>query len=346
MTTDIDSIYVLISKKLTGDISPEDSAVLDEWLRKSAANQAEFDDLASLWEQSQRLHFPGKIDRPAALNRVRRHVGVRKVVPSGLRLVYQVAAVLLLSVLLSGLYNYFTFESKPSGEYFQEVVAAYGTRTNVDLPDGSTVFLNSGSSLKFSSQFAAQDQRLIELKGEGYFAVAKDPHRPFIVKAGRIEVEALGTEFNVDAYEPEHAIDVVLVEGKVAINTANHQTMENKMVLETSQLARFDAKENKLIKENTSELEKHIGWIEGKMVFVDDPIREVIRELEHWYNVQIELTDERLNNYRFTGTFLDEPVEEILKIFSMTSPLNYEISPLEKNSQGRYQKRLIKLKME
>ncbi|MCW0481587.1 FecR family protein [Gaoshiqia sediminis] len=346
MAPDIDSIYVLISKKLTGDISPEDSAVLDEWLRKSAANQAEFDDLASLWERSQRLHFPGKIDRPAALNRVRRHAGVRKVVPSGLRLVYQVAAVLLLSVLLSGLYNYLTSESKPSGEYFQEVVAAYGTRTNVDLPDGSTVFLNSGSSMKFSSQFASQDQRLIELKGEGYFAVAKDPNRPFIVKAGPIEVEALGTEFNVDAYEPEHAIDVVLVEGKVAINTTDRQTAKKLLVLEPNQLGRFEAKENKLIKENTSDLEKYIGWIDGKMVFLDDPIREVIRELEHWYNVQIELTDQRLANYRFTGTFIDEPVEEILKIFSMTSPLSYEISPLEKDSQGRYQKRLIKLKME
>ncbi|WP_423130034.1 FecR domain-containing protein [Gaoshiqia sp. Z1-71] len=346
MLPDSDPIYSLISKKLTGDISPGEAAALDQWLGDSPENRAEFNDLAALWQQSQQLRFPGKIDRPAALEKVRRHAGLRKASKFRLNLFYQVAAILLLSVLFSGLYNYFISGTRPSGEYFEEVLAAYGTRSQVGLPDGSTVYLNSGSSLKFSSRFADRKQRLISLKGEAYFDVAKDPKRPFIVKAGAIEVEALGTEFNVDAYEPDEAIDVVLVEGKVAVNVLKPGAGKDQMVLDPHELARFDAKENKLIRGKTGEMEKHVGWIDGKIVFMDDPIRDVIRELEHWYHVQIELTDPRLVNYRFTGTFIDEPVEEILNVFSMTSPLSYEITPAEKDGQNRFSKRIIKLKIE
>ena len=345
MPTKSDQMYEIIARKLTGTISGEESKLLDKWISESHNNQIEFEDIQILWERTGEFQRSLRVDQNAALSLVHEQTNISSQRVFRLNLLYQVAAILVLAVLLAGSYGYFFAPAAPSSGYYQEVFAAAGTRIQVDLPDGSRVCLNSGSSLRFSNQFTTKKQRHVELNGEAYFEVAKDSKHPFVVQTGPIEVEALGTEFNIDAYDSERAIDVVLVKGKVAVSKISRTTKQALLVLVPNEKAHFQVKENKISKEKTDELEKYIGWIDGKMVFADDPIQDVMQKLENCYSVEIQLDDPGLRNYRFTGTFINETVDEILHAFSLTSPLSYEITPAAKDSQGRYTKRIIKLKM-
>lgn len=341
---DNEKIYELISKHLSGNITEQESSLLNNWISESKKHNVEFEDIVDLWEKSGTLHFPENINTNRALNNVHEKAGIDKIKAFKLSVIQQIAAILFLSVLLSGAYSYFLSGRQSNPVYYEEVNAAYGTRTNIELPDGTLVYLNSGSSLRFSNQFAKQNERRVELKGEGFFKVAKDAKRPFVVQADKLEVTALGTEFNVNAYYPGSKIEIALIEGKVAIDVVNKTESERVMVLDPGQLAHFDVTENKIYKETIVEYEKYIGWTDGKMIFMDDPIQEVMKRMESWYNVEIRVEDDQLMNYRFTGTFINESLEEVLNVFSLTSPFQYEINPAIKNSDGEYSKRTIILK--
>jgi ferric-dicitrate binding protein FerR (iron transport regulator) len=343
MGTDKERIYALISSHLTGNISDEESIELKKWLSEGHQNRTEFDDVVDLWHQSKNLQFPEKIDTVQALISVHGRAGIIPPNFRRLNIIRQIAAVLFISVILSGVFSYFFAGQSHGPVYYEEVSAAYGTRTNIELPDGSTVFLNSGSSVRFSNQLAKQHERRVELNGEAFFKVAKDTKRPFIVNVKKLEVKALGTSFNVNAYHPDSQVDVFLLEGKVAINTGT-KAPGSQLVLEPEQLAHFDAVANRLSAKPVRETGKYIGWTEGKMVFIDDPIQEVMTRLENWYNVDIKLEDNRLAKYRFTGTFVNESLEEVLNTLSLTSPLGYQIEQPEKNNDGDYSKRKITLK--
>jgi transmembrane sensor len=109
-------------------------------------------------------------------------------------------------------------------------------------------------------------------------------------------------------------------------------------------VAQFRTDENRLYINEVADMEKFYAWTEGKMVFIDDPIHVVVEKLSNWYNVDIEIADRRLDRFRFTGTFIDEPVEQILAILSRTSPMGYSIVPSRKLEDNSYTKRKIILK--
>ncbi len=344
MSSDKEQIYAIMTRYFQGNIPDEELVTLENWKSEKAANRIEFDDLAELWRRTGKFQFSEKIDTDRALSDVHRRSAITQKQVFKLTLVQQIAAILILSVLFSGLYTWFFLRNPADDRYYEEVQAACGTRTRVELPDGSSAFLNSGSSLRFPGKLTTQKERRVELKGEGYFNVTKDPERPFIVDAGKISIKALGTAFNVNAYEPESGIDVALVEGKVSVHVEQGKNSGTGMMLEPNELARFNAGENSLSKELIRDPRKYTGWTEGKMIFKDDPIRDVVRRMENWYHVNIRLQDKELLNYRFTGTFVDEPLEEILNTFSLTSPMRYEIIQGAKNMEGVYSKRTIILR--
>lgn len=343
MDGDREQIYGLIYSYLTGQSAEEDVIILEQWKTQNQQNRIEFDDIVEVWRRTGNFKFPVNLNAGQALAEVYKKAGIQRQSIVKINMIWQIAAILILSVLFAGVYNYFFSDKATDPVYYEEVQAAYGTRTNLELPDGSVVFLNSGSSLLFSNRLAQSRERRVELKGEGYFQVAKDIKRPFIVEVEKLSVEALGTVFNVNAYEPASAIDVVLIEGKVAVRAGTDEKSENEVILGPNQLARYDAAENSLLKEQISQPDKYTGWTEGKIVFLDDPIMEVVRRMENWYNVDIQLKDERLKDYRFTGTFVNESLEEILNTLSLTSPLHYEIIPAVKNGEGIYSKRTFRL---
>lgn len=222
-----------------------------------------------------------------------------------------------------------------------EVIAPIGSRTVVQLSDGTEVNLNYGSKIKYPRQFTG-DVREINLSGEGYFDIAHNPDKPFIVKAGKLNIKALGTEFNVHAYADYPVISTTLVEGKVVIEeiSAGNKTISLGSMIPGQHLEYH--KENGKIYSSKGSVEKYIAWKNGKMIFDNTPISDVAKELSRKFNVEIILEDD-IKDYTYTVTFVDDPLELILDLMTETTPVRYKRYPRKKLSDGTFSKQKIRI---
>ncbi|HZL10678.1 MAG TPA: FecR domain-containing protein [Prolixibacteraceae bacterium] len=246
----------------------------------------------------------------------------------------RIAAILLLPLLLAG-GLIFTKNSNlfylGSTESVSSVIhAPLGSRVSFSLPDGSTGWLNSGSSLTYSIPFT--NNRKVALEGEAWFDVAHNKKYPFEISAGQSTVKVLGTSFNMSAYSNQPYIEVVLQEGKVEFSV---DSKKSKIIMSPSERLVL---QNGVVAITTTDPAKYRSWTDGKLVFRGDAMAEVASRIERWYNVQVELADDELNQFSFRATFEDDSLEEVLKLLSMTSPIGYTIIPRKQNSDGTYQK--------
>jgi transmembrane sensor len=350
MNINNDKIYELIAKSFTGELTEQEFIQLEEWKKADRLNLLEYNDFEEIWKASNRLAMPSKIDLLKSLTTTHKKAGIRKGQIKWLAMSAQIAAILVLAVIFSGLYNLF-LAPKPQNPQiidtsvvYQEVKATYGTQSRVELADGTVVYLNSGSKLRFPNSFNGMKFRNVELSGEGHFTVAKNSEHPFVVDVKKMQIQVLGTTFNVDAYPENDEITVALVEGKITLKKETANGVTDLMGMKPNQVAYYRQKDNKVLWENVEDLNKFTAWTTGKIVFSDDPVRTVIQKLENWYNVDIELADKRLEHYRFTGTFIDEPLEQVLSILNRTSKMEYQIISAQKMEDNSYSKRRIILK--
>ncbi|MCY1721183.1 FecR domain-containing protein [Prolixibacteraceae bacterium Z1-6] len=253
----------------------------------------------------------------------------------------KVAAVLLIPVLL--LFSYTLSErSKIASDYEDividslEIVAPWGSRTVVQLSDGSVIHLNSGSKIKYPQAFTS-DKREVLLNGEAFFEVAHNAQMPFIVKTGDVHVTALGTSFNVFAYSDAKFIETTLVDGKVLLeNTPDYKKIG---VMTPGEHMKYNKKEGTAIS-SMGKVEKYISWIEGKIIFEDTPITEVAERLSRMFNVDIVVSD-AIKNYNYTVTIIDEPLYQILDLMALATPIKYTVFKRKKNADGIYSKQKI-----
>jgi ferric-dicitrate binding protein FerR (iron transport regulator) len=347
MNPENDEIYNLIARSFAGELTEDESVHLNRWKAAAKSNLAAYYDFVEIWKHSNRLALPSNIDLPQLLKTTRQKAGIRNTKVKWVTLVRQIAAILVLAVIFASLYNLqYKRDGRGKSEavVFQEVRAAFGTQTRVELPDGTMVSLNSGSTLKFPTTFNDSKTRQVYLSGEGNFKVAKNRNQPFVVAINKVQVKVLGTTFNVDAYPGNDAITIALVEGKILLQNTDNDKISDLMEMKPNQVAFFNQSENKLLWKSERDLTKYTAWIDGKIVFSDDPVNTVIQKLENWYNVDIELSDKKLENYRFTGTFIDEPLEQVLSILNLTSQMRYEVIPAKKLGDNAYSKRKIILR--
>lgn len=235
----------------------------------------------------------------------------------------KVAAILLIPVLVAGglTLSYLMNFSDTSDEQrvTSTIYAPMGSRVSFNLPDGTKGMLNSGSHLSYSIPFGAN--RSIKLEGEAWFEVKSDEKHPFEISAGNSTVKVLGTSFNMSAYPTENYVEVVLLKGKVEFRDNN--SGEDFPVLPSERLVFQDGNTSKSVVDP----EKYNAWTEGKLIFRGDPMAEVARRIERWYNVKIILADSELEKYSFRATFQDDTLEDVLRFLAMTSPITYKISP-------------------
>ncbi|RQO74664.1 hypothetical protein DBR43_04565 [Pedobacter sp. KBW06] len=191
---------------------------------------------------------------------------------------------------------------------------ANGEQYRLLLPDGTSVWLNAASSLKFPSSFSGLAQRRVELTGEGYFEVKKDQSHTFVVSSGAQEIEVLGTHFNVNAYADEHSIKTTLLEGSVKIN--KHTVLkpgEQSSYLESGSL---------LLKQ--VDVEEAISWKEGYFRFDKKDLRSIMRNISRWYDVEIVYKDPRLEKLSFSGTVSRySNVSKILEILELSKEVRF-----------------------
>jgi len=220
-----------------------------------------------------------------------------------------------------------------------EVIAPVGSRTVVELSDGSLVYLNYGSRIKYPQNFSGKTRR-VTLSGEAYFEVAHNPDKPFVVITGLIDVKAVGTVFNVNAYSENNEIATTLVEGKVLVekikNNGNTETIEE---LIPGQHVIYE-KNTGIVKSSQEQVDKFIAWKDGKLVFDNDPIEQVAQRLSRMFNVDIEV-DDKVKQYKYTVTFVDEPLFQILELLTVATPIKYKALPRSKKPDGTFSKQKI-----
>ena len=232
------------------------------------------------------------------------------------RWVSGVAVILLIPLLVLSVLNFYTDPGK--AVRYTELFAPKGEKARFILPDGSTGYLNSGSSLKYAFPFSKQ--RLVKLNGEAFFDVVHDKTE-FVVQARGMKVKVHGTRFNVSAYDDDPEIMTTLEEGSVSVV----RTIDGKRVtLKPGQQATFKRSNQEMVSK-TVDIDLYVSWKDNMLRFYDTPFIDVVKKMERWYDVKIVLQEELKYTESYTMTIKTESLREMLDLIKVTTPLNYEI---------------------
>lgn len=206
-------------------------------------------------------------------------------------------------------------------DIFNTIETPRGGQYQIKLPDGTRVWLNASSSLRYPAVFA-RDNREVELKGEGYFEVSKDKRRPFKVKSGIQEVKVLGTHFNVSAYSDEAMIRTTLLEGVVQVGLLKGGAAEKNVLLKPGQQSLMSLKE---LKVSNADTEESVAWKNGYFKFNDESIESILKKISRWYDVDVsyegKMTDKIFNGKvsRYGN------VSDVLQILQLTGAIKFKI---------------------
>ncbi|MCG6190865.1 FecR family protein [Maribellus maritimus] len=225
---------------------------------------------------------------------------------------------------------------------YNTVSAPVGGRTKAVLPDGSEVWLNSGSSLQYPI-LSKQSCREVKLKGEGFFKVIKDKAKPMLVTTSGMQVKVYGTTFNINAYEDNPDIETVLIEGNISIKKldekGNPADFEHKM--KPGEVGKLNRQKNTIAIAKTNNIEIYTGWINGKYVFKNTQFKNILKRLERIHNVKFILEDEKIGEYYFDATLGDQNIDRIMEIFAVSLPIIWRSVSIERNKDQTFSTRKI-----
>lgn len=237
---------------------------------------------------------------------------------------YKTAAILAVAFMLAVSFSYL---SEPEVTLLSEIPIEYeehfvppGVKSNLTLRDGSKVVLNSGSTIRYIKNFE-NHQREIELTGEAYFEVTKDPKRPFIVRTGQISTQVLGTSFNIKAFENE-MLEVSLLTGQVEVKV--DLAIPQRINLVPGEALRFEP-EKKNIQKGRFEQDKVLAWTQKTIVFDQTQMVEIKRVLENWYGVEIQFLNQPARNLEISARFNDQSLKDVLEGLSYSARFEFEI---------------------
>lgn len=312
----------LIIKCLSNSANSSEKEELLKWISASKENEAFYCSLKDLFEagdwEKRNTEARTSQNWQNMLNTISVEAETEPKKTFRLLTLLKYAAVLAVGVLITSvIYNH----SKPNLELKNQVVTGIGERTQMILPDGTLIWVNACSSVSYTYNYGTK-ARDIYLKGEAYFKVAKNPEIPFVVHAQGHKVTALGTAFNVSAYESDSDISAVLLEGSIKFEKA--RTGETQ-IIKPGEKVYYDKNNNqtKVEKVNPS---VYVAWSNGETRFEHLKMEEITKRLQRAYHVTFILENEKIRNMRFTGTFRNyESLEQILKVLSTNANLNCKL---------------------
>lgn len=337
----------LISKFLAKEISDNELIELRSWLIDNEENRRRFDVENELWQETDiRLkyeHFntdtaweniSGKLDfRSSSNNRLQFR--------SKSHFRFLIAAASLLFFLSIGGFGLW-IKSNRTLQHLNSAIttiqAKEGDKSYVFLPDSSRVVLNSGSKLQYDGKYNA-DERIVRLSGEAFFDVSANPERPFIVETDNVNIIARGTRFNVFSYPEIDRIETTLEEGEVLVSVKGHDDI---LLQPGHQVIYFRSSDNTQIREVVAGT--YTAWIENKLKFKNTAFEEVMRSLSRKYNVKIEITNRELYKIKYTATFIDESIEEVMEMLSAVSPIEFQIYNRTSEDDEHYLKPRVVIK--
>ncbi len=192
----------------------------------------------------------------------------------------------------------------------------------VTLPDGTHVWLNAASSLRYPTRFDG-DERIVELMGQAYFEVSHNPEKPFLVLSGNQQIEVLGTQFDLNAYPTDETIVTTLVKGSIQVSLKNRPEVQE--ILNPAEQSTFDKATNSIsIKQVDTAVA--VSWRNGKYVFQDEELDHLMKTLERWYDCEVVFASEKAKHVRFTGTFMRySSMDKVLNQIAKTNEIKIEI---------------------
>ncbi|GGK19852.1 FecR family protein [Parabacteroides faecis] len=314
-------IDILLNKYLKGTISREEAEDLQE-LSNLCKNNELKEAFRKQWDKYQlspEMNFPEIRD---ISNKIHKsiHATRKKYIIN----IWTRIAVSILLIVTTGLSVFLMIDDKQMqtlGE--REIITQVdkGQRANITLPDGTTVQLNSESTLSYRQDFGIQN-REVKFNGEGFFQVTKNPDKKFIVNTQYMDVEVLGTSFNFFAYESKDIVEVTLVEGKVFLytNTSPRQTT----ILEPNNKAIYNKNTGRLNVEQTNTTFE-TAWRATELAFRTEPLTVVLAKIERKYGVIINIENEQLFSEFYTGVFEKEDLTEVMKVLHAHFQFTYKI---------------------
>ncbi|MBT2558603.1 DUF4974 domain-containing protein [Hymenobacter sp. ISL-91] len=354
---EISELYDLIGKEFAGELSEVEREVLHAWLAQASEEECLiYNELRLFWHGPQPAAAPAatarafdqllarldEADQLSANETSAYQTALRgpylatdpaaaappAVAPSRWRRVWLAAA--SVAGLLAGGAAYQHYQASPAATgaiSYEERTNPRGTKSEVLLPDGTSVWLNADSRLRFPTAFRGA-RREVYLEGEAFFDVKRNEQMPFIIHVGPNQVRVLGTSFNVKAYQEDEAVETAVVTGRVAFiraaaPAAPAATLDTVYVVPDQKVVY--SKTSRELRVEQVNGRDYAAWNRRLLVFEAAPLAEVAKTLERQYNVQVRFADERLRNCRLTGRFKDQSLPEVLRLIEMTRAFNFEL---------------------
>jgi transmembrane sensor len=335
----------LIIKMLTNRATPDECVMLDKWVKKSDDNRRLFLLFRNSWLASSQTLEPDIACTSKALEKVNEKINLlrsaelrepaAKTLKQSKRPILSYIKIAALWILLFGMGAVFSLLFvKPAGvlNFASDVsvIAPRGSKALTILPDGTVVWLNAGSKIKYKIP-AGKPAREVTLEGEAYFNVTKDPDHPFIVDAAEMIIKAYGTEFNVKAYPEEKVVAATLVKGSVSVEIKDKPS-DRTMLKPNDQAIYYKPtakrSENFLVTKGINPA-LYTLWINDRLRIKGETLEDLAVMLERKYDVTIHFDDNSLRDLRFTGIIENETIEQILELIKISSNVDYRIDGRE-----------------
>lgn len=367
-----DRFWLLVSLKLSGEATQEELSELDALLQQAPEMGLKLDLLSNIWKEK----HPGlSVRKEEALNkhllRLSNHFAKPALqyesvddeqeqasLEGQVVLIHKkrwIWAALGAAAAMTGLVLAFNLNDrvKEKKEIAQNTISTKpGSKSKVQLPDGTQVWLNADSRLTYNENFqGAGNSREVQLTGEAYFDVAKDKEHPFIIHTSSIDVTVLGTSLNIRSYTNEKNTETVLIHGSIEVTLRNHPdkkiilkpneklVVKNEKTLVPSAVAKPDQKEEdgkkpimivgKVHFQKKDSTASEVMWVKNKLVFDGESLEEVSLKIERWYNVKVRITDESLKSTQYSGVFEDESLRQVMEALRLTGNFRYVINKKE-----------------
>ena len=353
MEEKIKSLFVSYLEK---DISREDEEYLVRWINNNPGSLKELNELRMLWNfasiSSRIEHHLAENEWKLFLQKIRKGKSIQlKPQSKIMNWLPRMAAVFILGAVISAAITYSIFNTGNNNVVYQEINTPAGAKSKVNLPDGSTIWLNAGSTLRYSNQFGKKNREIF-LTGEAFFEVAKNKSKVFVVQASDLSIKAYGTAFNVKSYPDENTVETTLIEGSIGVKrTGLKSGKADEILLEPNQRVVYYKPSNKKEQIQTEKAElaaksiktepepkrltymiskgidpiPYTSWKEGTLLISSENLADLAIKLERKYDVTIHFENEALKSLKFTGSLENETVEQVIEAIGIAANIDYEI---------------------
>lgn len=310
----------LLVGALKGTLGEAEQRAFDRWATE-AENRRFYNNLIRAWREIQQRAATYEPDRDRLWQQLQQRIGTYEIphadqLPKRRRSHLLQTAIAVAAAVAVTLFAARTDLFHSAAVPAEQRLCAFEGKSQARLSDGSTVWLHGGSALAYDTRFAAGERR-VKLRGEGFFEVARDAERPFIVEVEGLKISVHGTKFNVRT-AADRSVSVSLVEGSVSLDTGSG----SRRLLRPGEIACYDPDTRKVVI-GRGNVAMESCWAAGKLAFDRQPLGEICRYMARWYDTEIHITPALARNYAYTFTITNEPLEEILRIMSRINPIAY-----------------------